>query len=57
MKKVMKMRDVNSSDIIPIWEDIRTSSDMDKLYEIARHVWRKNKNAVCSNTQKCCYSR
>ena len=30
MKKVMKMRDVNSSDIIPIWEDIRIE-DMNGL--------------------------
>ncbi len=28
------MRDVNSSDIIPIWRDIRTSSDMNELYDI-----------------------
>jgi len=28
------MRDVNSSDISPIWNDIRPSSDMNELGEI-----------------------
>jgi len=32
------MRDVNSSDIPPNWNDIRTSSDMNELCETAASV-------------------
>jgi hypothetical protein len=32
----------NTSDITPKWKDIRTSSDINELYEIARAVFRQS---------------